>query len=405
MVRKTRVSQAYAQVLLAVLVLMAGAVAAQAQTWGQVWSEEFNGSGAASSSNWTYETGGGGWGNAELECYTAGTANSSQTGGHLNIQARVQSSCGMPYTSARIKTQGHVSFGPGDAAAVKIEGSLSGPSGQGLWPAFWMLGTNITSVPWPGCGEIDIMEHINSATTAPQTLHWDSGGHASYQYGTINLGSGFGNYNTYAITWTSGLIQGFFNGGSTGGGANIAGNINSTEEFHRSFFILLNLAVGGSWPGNPNSAGVFPANLNVDYIRYYQAGASSTPTPTSAPRATATATSRSRATATATSSARATATATASGCTGTFTNGVDNTGATTARPWFKLCSGTASYVILHYTRPGLSQQNVQMTYNSTAARWEYNVTGMAAGGVLTYSFTYNVGGVQHDSAQFTWTHP
>src|SRR4051812_34491389 len=152
--------------------LVALAATANAQTWSQAWSDEFNGSGAAASGNWTYETGGGGWGNAELECYQGGTLNSSQTGGHLNIQARVQSACGMPYTSARLKTQGHVSFGPGDSTPVKIEGSLQGPSGQGLWPAFWMLGTNITSVPWPGCGEIDIMEHINSATTAPQTLHW-----------------------------------------------------------------------------------------------------------------------------------------------------------------------------------------------------------------------------------------
>jgi len=287
-VRQTRETKAYAPVLFGVLMLLVGAGSAHAQTWSQVWSDEFNGTGAASSANWSYETGGGGWGNAELENYQAGTANSSQTGGHLNIQARIQSVGGNAYTSARLKTQGHVSFGPGDSSAKKIEGSLQGPSGQGLWPAFWMLGTNISSVPWPGCGEIDIMEHINTATTAPQTLHWDNGGHASSGFGTSNVGSGFGNYHTYGFTWSASSINGYFDGAQTGS-ANIANNINGTEEFHRSFFLILNLAVGGSWPGNPNSAAVFPANLNIDWIRYYQAGTGgATATPTNPPNATPT---------------------------------------------------------------------------------------------------------------------
>jgi len=287
-VRQTREFKAYAPVLLAVLVLMAWAGAAQAQTWSQIWSDEFNGSGAANSASWTYETGGGGWGNGELENYQAGTANSNQTGGHLNIQARIQSVGGNPYTSARLKTAGKVSFGPGDSSAKKIEGFISGPMGQGLWPAFWMLGN--TGGAWPLCGEIDIMEHINNATTAPQTLHWDNGGHVSTGFGTSNVGSGFGNYHTYGFTWSSSSINGYFDGAQTGS-ANIANNINSTEEFHRSFFIILNLAVGGSWPGNPNSAAVFPANLNVDWIRYYQAGSGGgTPTPTTPPNATPTAT-------------------------------------------------------------------------------------------------------------------
>ena len=124
-------------------------------------------------------------------------------------------------------------------------------------------------------------------------------------------------------------------------------------------------------------------------------------TPTPAPRATATPTSGARATATPRAGARPTATSAA--CSG-FTQGVDNVSATQARPWFHLCSGTASYVILHYIRPGLGQQNVQMTFNSAAARWEFTVSGMAAGQVLQYQFTYNTGN-QADSAWFTWTHP
>jgi len=382
--------------VLSVLVL-GGTTAAQAQTWGQIWSDEFNGTGAVSGSNWVHETGGGGWGNAELEFYQAGTNNANQTGGHLNIQARIQSVGGMAYTSARIKTQGLVTFGPGDASAKKIEASIQGPNGQGLWPAFWMLGTNITSVPWPGCGEIDIMEHINSVGNTFQTIHWadTTGAYANYTF--AQPGVSFTSYHTYAITWDANLITGYLDGVSVGA-ANIAGNINGTDEFHRSFFVLLNLAVGGTWPGSPNSAGVFPANYNIDYVRYYQAGAAvtATPTPTTNPRATATATPR--------PGARATATATSSGCSGTFTQGVDNVSATQARPWFKLCSGTAQYAILHYIRPGLGQQNVQMTFNSAAARWEFTVSGMAAGQVLQYQFTYNTG-AQADTAWFSWTHP
>jgi len=238
--------------------LVALAATANAQTWSQVWSDEFNGSGAAASGNWTYETGGGGWGNAELECYQGGTLNSSQTGGHLNIQARFQSACGMPYTSARLKTQGHVSFGPGDSGAKKIEGSLQVPGGQGLWPAFWMLGT--AAIAWPGCGEIDIMEHINSTSNIPMTLHWDSGGHASYTYANPNVA--YGNYNTYAITWDANAITGFVNGANVGA-ANIAGNINGTEEFHKPFFIILNLAVGGSWLATPRAAGPRPTTTST----------------------------------------------------------------------------------------------------------------------------------------------
>jgi beta-glucanase (GH16 family) len=249
------------------LSLLAGPV--RAQTWSQIWSAEFNGTGAASSTNWTYETGGGGWGNGELEYYQGGTANASQANGVLTIQARHQSVGGMPYTSARIKTQGKHSFGPGDAHPQKIQASIAGPNGQGLWPAFWMLGTDITSVPWPGCGEIDIMEHINSAGNVWGTIHWAdaAGAHASYTASTP--GVNFTAWNTYALTWDNSQLRWFLNGAQTGA-ADILNNVNHTEEFHRSFFVLLNLAVGGSWPGNPNSSTAFPANMRVDFVRHFQ---------------------------------------------------------------------------------------------------------------------------------------
>jgi beta-glucanase (GH16 family) len=271
------------------------------------WGDEFNGSGAPSTGNWTRDLGGGGWGNNELQCYTDGSANANQTGGYLNIQARIQGSCdGRGYSSARIKTQNVRNFGP----YGRIEARLQGPMGQGLWPAFWTLGSNITSVPWPGCGEIDIMEHINTQGNTHGVIHWN--GPAGYAYYTAAMPAvNFTAWNNYAIDWNSSRIQWQVNGAAVGE-ANIAGNINSTEEFHRSMFIILNLAVGGNWPGAPNSAAVFPANYNIDWVRVNGGGAVATPTPTTAPRATATPTTapRTRATATATARARATATPT-----------------------------------------------------------------------------------------------
>lgn len=255
-----------AAVLSGVALLVAVASSANAATW----ADEFNGSGAP---GWTFETGGGGWGNAELEYYQGGSANANQTGGYLNIQARIQSVGGMPYTSARMKTG---SFGP----YGHMEGRLQAPLGQGMWPAFWMLGTNMNSgVAWPACGEIDVMETVNSTNTTFGTIHWDSGGHQSYG---VNRATSMNAWNTFAIDWNSSAITWTLNGASYGS-ANIANSINGTDEFHRSFFVILNLAVGGSWPGNPNSAGVFPANFNIDYVRWTAAGAPPGPTPTTPP--------------------------------------------------------------------------------------------------------------------------
>jgi beta-glucanase (GH16 family) len=267
------------------VVAAGGATVAQAQTWTQVWSDEFNGSNGAalSGSTWTYDTGGGGWGNNELQYYQAGTANVWQTGGYMQIQARLQSVGGYAYTSARAKTQGLRSFGPGDATPVKIEARIQGTQGQGLLPAFWTLGANIASVPWPGCGEIDIMEHVNTSADANMTLHWNNGGHVQQGFGTASVGSTFEQWHTYAITWTPSAITAVVDGVSRGS-MSIANNVNSTEEFHWPHFLLANIAVGGNWPGNPNSSTTFPAYLNVDYIRYYTgSGTGTTPTPTPAP--------------------------------------------------------------------------------------------------------------------------
>jgi beta-glucanase (GH16 family) len=266
---------------------LVAAANAGAQTYNQVWSDEFNS--APSSSNWTFETGGGGWGNAELEYYQA--ANATVSGGILTIQARHETApTGEQYTSSRMNTSGHHDWTYG-----KVEARIQGQNGQGYWPAFWMLGSNIGSVGWPGCGEIDIIEHINSVNTAYGTIHWidNNGGNASYTGSSPAVD--FTQWHNYGIVWDTNGVNWTVDGTVTGA-ANIANNINGTDEFHKPFFIILNFAVGGSWPGNPDGSTVFPANFNIDWVRVSQVGAATptaTPnvTPTKAPTATATATS------------------------------------------------------------------------------------------------------------------
>ena len=189
---------------------------AEAQ-WTQIWSDEF--SSAPSSSNWNFETGGGGWGNNELQYYRAENAWVSNC--NLNIEARRQSFGGYAYTSARLKTQGKRPFGPYGYMQARIKA----PTGKGYWPAFWMLGANITSVPWPGCGEIDIMEHVNSDPNVLGTIHWANPGYASYT--AMNTPVTVSNWHTYAVNWTPSAITWSVDGAARGA-ANIAGNINGT---------------------------------------------------------------------------------------------------------------------------------------------------------------------------------
>jgi beta-glucanase (GH16 family) len=221
-----------------------------------LWEANFNVTGLPQL--WNFDIGGGGWGNGELEYYTNRTSNVNCDGAICTITARKENYGGSAYTSARLKSKYSRTYG-------FIEARIKCPMGQGLWPAFWSLGTNIGSVGWPACGEIDIMEHINSAGSIVGTMHWDAGGHASYGG---SYGVAAGNWNNYAIWWTPSYIRWFVNGVAYWEG-NIANNINSTEEFHRPFFLLLNLAVGGAWPGSPNASTAFPAQYQIDWVRWY----------------------------------------------------------------------------------------------------------------------------------------
>lgn len=233
----------------------------QGQTWSLVWSDEFDSTGI-NTSTWTYDTGGSGGGNNELEYYTSRPENASVENGNLLIIARQEPYSGNNYTSARLKTQGLRSFTYG-----KIEARIKLPVGRGLWPAFWLLGSNISQVGWPKCGEIDIMEHINNDPYIYGTMHWDNNGHVSY--GGKTLCGDVTEYHVYSIEWDSAAIKWFFDGNKYWEG-DISNNTNSTDEFHFPFFIILNLAVGGNWPGNPDGTTPFPDTMYVDYVRVYQ---------------------------------------------------------------------------------------------------------------------------------------
>ncbi len=226
--------------------------------WTLVWQDEFE---SSISDDWTFEEGMGssGWGNNELQYYRE--ENASVVDGMLQIQAKVESYGDASYTSARMKTQGIKSFTYG-----KIEARISMPSFTGVWPAFWMLGENISSVGWPACGEIDIMEHVNTENTTYGTCHWYDEAYASYSGNTSVDVTGF---HVYSIEWDEDYIRWYVDD-TQYHEMTITDGVNGTSEFHNEFFILLNMAIGGDWPGFSVDETAMPANMYVDYVRVYQ---------------------------------------------------------------------------------------------------------------------------------------
>lgn len=233
----------------------AAAVQAAAASYQLIWSDEFDGN-SVNTSKWSFETGPGV--NNEKQYYQS--SNATVSNGNLVITAKKQSVNGWPYTSARMNTAGHFTTKYG-----RIEARIKLASGQGLWPAFWMLGNNIGSVGWPKCGEIDIMEQVNTSSTIYGTIHWDANGHVSYGG---NTSTSITDYHVYAVEWDASSIRWYLDGNQFAT-ANILNNINSTEEFHNQFFIILNMAVGGDFPGQTIDESKLPANMYVDYVRVY----------------------------------------------------------------------------------------------------------------------------------------
>lgn len=232
------------------------------------WSDEFDGS-SLNTDDWSYEMGNNGWGNNELQYYTDRTQNSRLENGKLVIEAKEESFDGAPYTSARLITRGKQSFTWG---RVDIRAIV--PEGQGIWPALWMLGENFSSVGWPHCGEIDIMEVVgHEPNKAHGTAHWGPQGQSwSYYSGesyTLSGGAKYSDeYNVFSIIWEPNEITWLIN--DIPYHTLTPSDVNGNYPFNQEFFFIFNIAVGGNWPGNPDGTTVFPQKMIVDYIRVFQ---------------------------------------------------------------------------------------------------------------------------------------
>ena len=237
-----------------------------------LWNDEFDGA-AIDTSKWTFEigTGSSGWGNNEKEYYTARKENAYVQDGILHIRANKEDYEGSGYTSARMITKGKFSFTYGT-----VEARIALPVGKGIWPAFWMLGENIDAVSWPTCGEIDIIEAVNDENIVYGTNHWSNNGeHAQYgkntkdYYGTSKE-LDITQFHTYKMTWDKKLITVYVDDFKYHE-ISIEDNAGNTEAFHKPFFFLLNVAVGGNWPGFDIDDSQFPNEMLIDYIRVYKA--------------------------------------------------------------------------------------------------------------------------------------
>ena len=232
-----------------------------------VWSDEFNGT-TLNTSDWNYDVGDGcpncGWGNNELEYYTAGD-NLYFQNGKMIIEARKENKNGKSYTSTRLTTLNKKSFKFG---RVDIRAKL--PSGQGIWPAFWMLGDNFTTAGWPACGEIDIMEMLgHQPNKVYSTIHYKSGtGSRNIEKNLVNTASLADEFHVYSLVWETDKIKTMLDDKVIGefSAAEVSGNY----PFNEKFFFLFNVAVGGNWPGSPNATTYFPQFMMVDYIRVFQ---------------------------------------------------------------------------------------------------------------------------------------
>jgi beta-glucanase (GH16 family) len=266
-------------ILLVIPTLAAAQSAAPQPTrpgWTLTWSDEFNAPDGSpvDASKWVRESGGNGWGNQELEYYTTRPDNAFQQGGNLVIKAIQEKYTGKDgvmrdYTSARLKTLGKFSQTYG-----RFEARIKIPQGQGIWPAFWMLGDDIATLGWPKCGEIDIMENIGKE---PTQVHGTI--HGPGYSGDKGIGSPFAladnarfadDFHIYAVEWEPKAIR-FYVDDHLYATRTPAELPKGTKwVYNHPFFMLLNVAVGGSWPGDPDATIQFPQTMLVDYVRVYK---------------------------------------------------------------------------------------------------------------------------------------
>jgi beta-glucanase (GH16 family) len=404
--------------ILVILVLVAGALGfgLQAQTvsakpasalgaWTQQWADEFNGSGAVSGSNWIYDIGTGygcstcgSWGTGEVETMTNSTANVNQTGGHLAITPIRN---GTAWTSGRIETQ-RSDFQPPAGGAMAIEASIqqpnvSGAAAQGYWPAFWALGAPFRGVytNWPSIGELDILEDINGQSNVYGTLHCGTN-----PGGPCNETSGIGSgahacpgcqtgYHTYRFEFDKSVspqqMRWYLDGAQYFTvNANQVDATTWANATNHGFFIILNVAMGGGWPGNPTTSTASGVPMNVDYVRVYYANGSGGATPTRT-----------------NTSGGPTPTYTKTPVpSGDFSQSVTNLSATSIRINF-VSNVNSAWVDVHYTgAPGLGQQNFRMARNGNT--WTQTINGLSSGNVITYWFTYEKSGLAYDTGKYTY---
>lgn len=266
------------------LCLLTGGAAANTPAWQShengwtlVWSDEFNqpdGSRPAAA-KWKFEIGGNGWGNHEFEYYTDRPENSFIRGGNLVIRAEKETFTGGDhvthnYTSARITTQ-HLF----EQAYGRFEARVKIPRGQGIWPAFWLLGNDVGKVGWPECGEIDIMENIGKEPSAVHGSLHGPGYSGEHDYTSVyKLPGGvkfYNDFHVFAIEWEPKEIRFFVDQELSATFTPARLPQGKKWVFDHPFFIILNVAVGGGWPGPPDSTTVFPQEMLVDYVRVYKA--------------------------------------------------------------------------------------------------------------------------------------
>jgi beta-glucanase (GH16 family) len=267
--------------LLIMVLLSVVTISAQYKNRQLTFSDEFNSAKDTPIDNtkWTSEIGGKGWGNKEFQYYTDSVENAYQDGkGSLVIKAIKKD---LPekdfkcwygkcqYTSARLITKEKF-----DQKYGRFEARIKIPRGQGIWPAFWMLGSDFATVGWPKCGEIDILENIGRE---PKTVHGTI--HGPGYSGANGIGAAYklpdnsvfaDDFHVYAVEWKKNKIQWFVDGKLYQ--TLTPKNLPKGEKwvFDHPFFMLLNLAVGGNWPGNPDETTVFPQEMVIDYVRVYE---------------------------------------------------------------------------------------------------------------------------------------
>ena len=243
--------------------------------WELVWSDEFNSPKVSrvDSTKWVFDVGGDGWGNHELEYYTNRPENAHIEDGNLVIKARAEKYSGpnkvtRNFTSARLKSQGKFSQAYG-----RFEARIKVPAGQGMWPAFWMMGDDIDKVGWPSCGEVDIMENVGKEpSTVRGSIHGPgfTGEQIEAHYSLFNGKKFADDFHVFAVEWEPSVIRFYVDADLYVTRSRRDLRPGQRWVFDHPFFLLLNVAVGGDWPGPPDASTNFPQSMLVDYVRVYR---------------------------------------------------------------------------------------------------------------------------------------